>query len=218
MSETQTQPSSWRIDTWFPDLDATTLEKMKIYHDELQRASRGLTIVSSKTLGFADVIHFADSILAARLIFSDRPKLPEIYDVGSGGGFPGLVIAMLSPSTKTTIVEADPKKAEFIKHVASLCKLSNVEVVVSAVEKVPANSMSVCVSRSALSISKLILSARQKVPLGGTYYHMKGENWPAEVAAIPTQLCSVWAPALVGEYKLPLGPMKFTVVKTDKIA
>jgi len=216
LSETQTQPTSWRIDTWFPELEAPVLANMKIYHDELQRIGRSVSLVSAKTMSFADVIHFADSILASRIIFADRPNLDHIFDLGGSGGFPGLVMAMIS-KVKVTILENDPKKIEFIQHVASLCKLSNVEVMTAGIDKIPANGMKVCVSRSTASISKLILATRQKVAPGGVFYHMKGENWPAEVAAIPTQLCSVWAPALVGEYKLPLGPMKFSVVKTDKI-
>lgn len=217
MSETQIQSPNWRIETWFPNLDSTAIANMKIYHDELQKANRALNLVSAKTLAFADVIHFADSILSARMILADRPGLTEIYDLGSGNGFPGLVMAMMS-KVKVIVVFPDSKKGEFIQHVASLCKLSNVEFMNAQIEKIPQNSINVCMARGWTSISKAILVTRQKVKAGGVLYHVKGEGWPAEVAEIPTQLCSSWAPSLVGEYKLPLGPMKFSVVKTDKIA
>lgn len=220
MSETSASPSvpQWRIDTWFPDLGADVIGKLRVYHDELQKFNRTLNLVSPKTLVFADLIHFADSILASQIIMKDNPKLSAISDLGSGNGFPGLVMALLYPNVQIQLVDSDQRKCEFLKHTASSLSLGNVKVLNSTIEALPANAIQVCMCRGFASISKAILVTRKSVPKGGVFYHMKGENWSAEVGQIPTQLCSVWAPALVGEYKLPLGSFKFAVVRTDKIS
>lgn len=191
---------------------------MKIYHDELQKFNRTVNLVSAKTLPFADAIHFADSISACALIAEAETGLKTIYDLGSGNGFPGLIFAIMFPSITVRLVDADQRKCEFLKHIASTCDLKNVEVLNTQIEKLEANSVKTCMSRGFASISKAILVTRKCVPVGGAYYHLKGENWSAEVGEIPTQLCSVWSPALVGEYKLPIGSFKFAVVKTNKIA
>lgn len=212
------QGPTWRIDTWFPDLDVSIREKMRIYHDELQKFNRSLNLVSAKTLPFADAIHFADCMIASSLIVNAETGLKTIYDLGSGSGLPGLVFAIMFPSVSVKLVEMDQKKCEFLKHVASTCELKNVEVLHTQIEKLEVNSIKTCVTRGFASISKSILLTRKCVAVGGSFYHLKGEAWSAEVGEIPTQLCSVWSPALVGEYKLPIGSFKFAVVKTNKIA
>ena len=73
-------------------------------------------------------------------------------------------------------------------------------------------------ARGLSNISKSILLTRRIVPPGGSFYHLKGDSWSGEVSEIPTQLCSVWTPTLVKLYKLPIGEVKFAVIKTEKIA
>lgn len=213
----QPQGPSWRIDSWFPDLDESLRRNLKIYHDELQKFNRTVNLVSAKTLPFADVIHFADSILASHLIAKDLGSKKLIWDLGGGNGFPGLVFGLMFPSIQVRITDIDQKKIEFVKHIASICHMKNIDAVVMSLDKLEANSIETCMNRSTASISKLILATRKCVKAGGTFYHLKAENWSAEVGEIPTQLCSVWSPALVGEYKLPIGSIKFAVVKTQKI-
>lgn len=208
----------WRVEQWFPDLSGEQLDKMRKYHDELHRGNRAGNLVSAKTLPMADVIHFADSILAARMIHKDNPGMSELFDLGSGSGFPGLVFGILFPKVRVVLIESDAKRCEFLRQAVSASGLGNVTVENVAIEAVAAGRMKVAVARGLASISKVILMTRKVMPTGSALYHMKGENWSAEVGEIPTQLCSVWSPALVGEYKLPLGPMRFAVVRTDKIS
>lgn len=209
---------SWRIDEWFPDLSPEVRSRLKTYHEELVKYNRTLILISPKTVFVADALHFADSILASRIIHSSYPKIDKIYDLGSGNGFPGLVFALLFPQTQVVLVDSDIKKCEFLKHMAGVLKLSNVTVENKTVESMPDGSMQYVMARGLTTISKAILSTRKSIPRGGIYFHLKGEEWGIEVGEIPTQLCSIWSPSLVGEYKLPVGAVKFAVVKTDKIA
>lgn len=222
MSETDSPQAAptpfWRVETWFPELGESILKNLKIYHDEIIKYNRSIDLISPKTVVLADAIHFADSILAARIIYRDNPGLTEIVDIGSGNGFPGIVMGLMFPKLKVRLVESDAKRCDFMRHMVSVLKVGNVEVVHKAVEALEANSVKVCVERGFFTISKSILLTRKQVVKGGVFYHVKQDSWPAEVADIPTQLCSVWAPALVAEYKLPISPLKFAVIKTEKIA
>ncbi|WP_374076519.1 16S rRNA (guanine(527)-N(7))-methyltransferase RsmG [Bdellovibrio bacteriovorus] len=208
----------WRIDEWFPDLSPEVKSRLKTYHEELLKFNRTLNLISPKTLFVADALHFSDSILASRTIYSSNTKIDKIFDLGSGNGFPGMVFAILYPQVQVVLVEIDQKKCEFLRHLAGVLKLSNVTVENKNVDAFPDGSMQYTMARGFASISKAILITRKIVPKGGVFYHLKSEEWGIEVGEIPTQLCSIWSPSLVGEYKLPVGAVKFSVVKTDKIA
>ncbi|HRO66306.1 MAG TPA: 16S rRNA (guanine(527)-N(7))-methyltransferase RsmG [Pseudobdellovibrionaceae bacterium] len=212
------QAPQWRIDEWFQVLERQSRDKMRIFHDEIHKYNRTLNLISAKTLPFTDAIHFADSILGSQLIHQSQPDMTRIYDLGSGSGFPGLIFAILYSKVEVVLVEADQKKCEFLNHVIDQLQLKNVKVLNQQIETLEPNSVRFCMARGLSTISKSILLTRKIVPVGGVFFHFKGENWSAEVGEIPTQLCSVWMPALVGDYKLPVGPLRFGVVKTDKIA
>lgn len=208
----------WRIDEWFPDLSPDLRTRLKTYHEELIKFNRTVNLISPKTLFVADALHFADSILASQVIYKANPKIDKIFDLGSGNGFPGMVFALLYPQVQVVLIESDIKKVEFLKHLASMLRVGNCTVEHKTVESLAENSMQYVMARGFNSISKSILVARKGVAKGGAFYHLKSEEWGIEVGEIPTQLCSIWSPSLVGEYKLPIGAIKFSVVKTDKIA
>lgn len=205
----------WRIDQWFPDLPTDLRAQLKKFHEELLKFNKTVNLIGVKTIPMADAIHFADCILASRVIEKDL-KVEEIYDFGSGSGFPGVVMALMMPKKKFHLVEFDVRKAEFLKHIIAHLGMKNCDVLIRPIEALPAGSVWAGVSRDFGGISKSILLTRKIFPIGGSYYHLKGEEWATEIADIPTQLCSFWLPSLLGEYKLPVGEVRFAVVKTEK--
>jgi 16S rRNA (guanine527-N7)-methyltransferase len=208
----------WRLDAWFPEISKETHERFKKFRDELMKFNKSVNLISVKTIFHADVIHFADSIIASKIIQENNPSMTEIYDFGSGNGFPGIIFAMLYPNVKVCLVDSDQRKCEFLKSAAETLNIRNISVKFSMIEALPANSVKFAMARGLSNISKSILSSRKVVPVGGVFYHLKGDNWSGEVGEIPTQLCSVWTPSLVKGYKLPVGESKFAVIRTDKIS
>lgn len=208
----------WRIDTWFPDLSPELKSRLKAYHDELLKANRTLNLISAKTVFVADAIYFADAILCSRTVMTSHPQINKIYNLSAGSGFPGIVLALLYPKVEVVLLETDPKKCEFLNHIIATLKIKNVIVEKRSIDSLPEGSVQFAFAKGFASISKTILLCRKAVPKGGAFFHLKGEEWGIEVGQIPTQLCSIWSPSLVGEYKLPIGAIKFAVVKTDKIA
>lgn len=208
----------WRIDEWFPDLSPEVKSRLKTYHEMLIKSNRTLNLISAKTVFVADAIHFADSISASKIITKAHPQISRIFDFGSGNGFPGLVFACMNPAVQTVLVETDNKKCEFLTQVATTLNLKNVVVLNKGIESLDENSVDFAFCRGFSSIAKTILAARKCMKKGALLFHLKGEEWGIEVGEIPSQLCSIWSPSLVGEYKLPVGAMKFSVIKTEKIA
>lgn len=213
-----TTPVQWRLETWFSDLDKSVHANLKKLNEELIKANKTISLVPAKTIPFADALHFADSILASKIILSDNPQIDEIYDLGSGNGFPGLVSAILFPKIRHVLVEIDEKKCGYLRQCIKAIGLTNVKVLAVNIESMEPNSIRFGMCRGLFNISKTILMTRRSFLKEGSLYHIKSENWSMEVGEIPTQLCSVWSPALVKEYKLPVGEVRFAVVRTDKIA
>ncbi len=208
----------WRIDTWYPNLTQDVRDWLRVYFDELIKFNRTINLISPKTVVMADAIHFSDSISGGLPILAEVPKGSTIYDFGSGNGFPGLVLAIISPAHKFVLIDSDQRKCEFLKHMITRLGLTNCEVKNATLESLEANSVVYAVTRGFANISKTILLARKSFQHNGILYHFKSEQWSNEVATIPTQLCSVWAPALLQDYKLPIGPFKFAIIKTTKIS
>lgn len=206
----------WRLETWFPEIGPELQAKFKIYNDELQKQNKALNLIGVKTIPLTDLIHFGDSILASRIVMKYHPEIKEIYDFGSGNGFPGLIFAALFPNVKVNIVDADDKKIDFMKKISSLLGLKNVQFMVIMIDKLPEKSVQYAMTRGLGPVSKSILMTRRIFKQGGLFFHFKGEEWASEVAGIPTQLCSFWQPSLLADYKLPVGEVKFAVVKTIK--
>lgn len=207
----------WRIDAWFPNISEISRSKLKVFSGELVRANKLGNLVSPKTLPLADAIHFADGIVGGGIVLSQIKEDSTIFDFGSGAGFPGLVMAIVSPKHNFVLVENDLKKADFLRGIVATLGLSNVLIRNGGIEGIEAGSVQHGVVRGFANISKTILLLRRCFITGGSLFHFKGEQWSMEVGEIPTQLCSVWTPSLVAEYKLPIGPMKFAIVKSTKI-
>ena len=206
----------WRIKEWFPDLSEKTLTTLHSYFDLVVKHNKTLSLVSPKTVPVADALHFADCILGSQIVLDDSPGMKKIYDFGSGNGFPGIVFGILNPVIEVALVESDLRKVEFLKLVVSSLSVTNVSVLHATVESLPADSVKFAIVRGFGNISKTILLARKIMPKGGVLYHMKGEQWGLEITEIPTQLCSIFYPALVREYVLPSTQIRFGVVKTTK--
>jgi len=205
----------WRIPQWFPDLPQEAQANFKKYHEELIRFNKTVNLIGVKTIPVADALHFADSILAWRIIKKDL-KASEVYDFGSGNGFPGLVMAILAPEVKFHLVDVDQRKAEFLKHMISQLGLKNADVLIRQIETLPDHSIQAATCRGFAPLAKAIIAGRKLFPKDASFYHLKGEEWATEIADIPAQVCSYWQPELLGEYRLPVGEVRFAIVKTTK--
>lgn len=98
----------------FPISD-TVFGKLELYHALLLKWQKALNLVSPKTLDEVWNRHFIDSAQLAALLEGESGTL---VDVGSGAGFPGLVLAMMRPDLDVCLVESDERKCEFLRTVS----------------------------------------------------------------------------------------------------
>ncbi len=88
-----------------------TLEKLQQYHALLLKWQEKINLVSPATIPAAWDRHFIDSAQLAPLL-PDGPQI--VYDLGSGAGFAGMVLAILRPDIEMTFIESDAKKCSFL--------------------------------------------------------------------------------------------------------
>lgn len=102
------------------------LAKLHIFLQELERWNKAYGFV--KAAGQQLIIrHVLDSLSAWRKI-SALPRRAQVVDVGSGAGFPGIPLAVFLADSRFTLLEPSAKKAAFLRNVAILAHLDNVEV------------------------------------------------------------------------------------------
>lgn len=92
-----------------------TFEKLKLYQQILETWQKRLNLISSSTLPQIWERHFEDSLQLISYLPSSGGAL---VDLGSGAGFPGLVLAIARPDLKVTLIESDLKKCVFLENVS----------------------------------------------------------------------------------------------------
>jgi 16S rRNA (guanine527-N7)-methyltransferase len=108
-----------------------TAERLDRFVEHFLKWQRVVQLVAPSTLNTLWTRHIADSLQ----ILPDLEDAKEVVDVGSGGGFPGLVLSIAAPSKKFHLIESDTRKASFLREAARVSN-SSAEVYAERVESV----------------------------------------------------------------------------------
>jgi 16S rRNA (guanine527-N7)-methyltransferase len=109
----------------------------------------------------------------------------RILDVGSGGGLPGVVLAIAEPTWDVTCVDAVGKKAAFIRQVAGELALTNLHTEHARIETLRAMPFDVIIARAFASLADLTQLTRHVLAARGLWMAMKGKRPGDEIAALP---------------------------------
>ena len=121
---------SIQIDTFsrFAQVSRETIRSLNLYENMLIEANKSLNLIGNSTINQIWIRHFLDSAQVIDLIEENDKRL---IDIGSGAGFPGLVLAILAKDReipiKINLIEKSPKKVNFLKKIITELKL-NVQV------------------------------------------------------------------------------------------
>ena len=135
--------------------------------------------------------HLLDSLSAIAPLARELERMqkgfldgPTLLDVGSGGGLPGVVIAICCPHVKVTCVDAVSKKSAFVQQVAASLKLPNLKGVHSRVENLTGPFDVVC-SRAFAALPDFVSWSVNALSDAGVWMAMKGKRPTDELAALP---------------------------------
>jgi 16S rRNA (guanine527-N7)-methyltransferase len=119
------------------------------------------------------------------------PKADGIFtlaDLGSGGGLPGIPLAICRPSWQLHLMEAVQKKAVFLQHIVTKLNLDNVKVHGARIEDAApslADSISCCISRAFSDFGKFISLSEPMLKTGGLLWAMKARALEDDLKTIP---------------------------------
>jgi 16S rRNA (guanine527-N7)-methyltransferase len=129
--------------------------------------------------------HLLDSLTAvAPLTRHTQGQAIRVLDVGSGGGLPGVVLAICMPELNVTCVDTVAKKAAFVQQVAATLKLPNLRGLHARVESLTDPYTVIC-SRAFASLPDFVTWSRSALAEGGVWMAMKGKPPQDEIAALP---------------------------------
>lgn len=109
-----------------PDVSLDQLDQLYIYYEILVEESKKMNLTSITEIEDVYIKHFYDSILLSKSV---DLKNKSLADVGSGAGFPGLVLKIIEPTLNVVLIEPTTKRCNFLNFIISKLGLKNISVV-----------------------------------------------------------------------------------------
>ncbi|HEV8717405.1 MAG TPA: 16S rRNA (guanine(527)-N(7))-methyltransferase RsmG [Candidatus Binatia bacterium] len=189
------------------ELADTHLACFSLYVEEIARWSRVTNLISQIDPEIIIRKHILDSLAVSPLIPADI----RLLDLGSGAGFPGLVLAILQSSRAVVLLEARRKRVSFLKETVRRVKITNVKVYEGRAETLAKEdslrtSFAVVISRATWSLKEFLTLAHPFIADRGIALAMKGPRGEPELndlADFPQTLGFCWQGLC--EYTLPFG-------------
>ncbi len=186
-------------------LSDEVIQKEITFLDELLRWNQRINLTSIKNREEAIEKHLIDSLLLLPYL----ENAGNIIDLGSGGGLPGIPLAIASPSLQVISVDSVGKKVNFQRHIKRLLSLNNLHIVQSRAETldqgaIEPKSFDLVVARAFTALEPLLEYALPWLKPGGKVIAMKGPEGINELsAAEPIMKKYRFSDPAVFSYKLP---------------
>ncbi len=199
--------------------EAEILRRLRIYHDNLEETNKVMNLTAIS--GEEDVarLHFLDC--AALLQYADL-KGKRVIDVGTGAGFPGLVLKALCPEIELTLLDSLDKRIHFLQQSCGLMGLDDVLCLHARAEEVTPDrrgAYDVATARAVAGLNVLSELCLPYVKKGGLFLAMKGPDCAAEVKEAGKAIARLGGKVeAVKDYVIPGTEIHHAVVLIRKVA
>ena len=163
-----------------------TMRKFEKYEDMLKDSQKKFNLIGKSTVSKIWARHFYDSAFSCKFVLEiigrSKKKRFSLVDVGSGAGFPGLVIALMCQEISNvsfTLIESNKKKAFFLESIVSLLGLK-VKVLNSRVEE-QKKKFDLITARAVAPLNKLVKLVSKISKKDSILLAFKGQSWEEEV-------------------------------------
>jgi 16S rRNA (guanine527-N7)-methyltransferase len=198
------------------ELSAATLDKLGAYLDKLLVANLSFNLTTVTELNEAWMRHLFDSLTLVPAL-ADLAPGSRVVDVGSGGGLPGIPLAIALPELSFTLLEATGKKAHFLESTKTALGLDNVRVVTDRAESfgqgAGREAFDAVTARAVSRMSVLLELSLPLLRVGGDLVAIKGEQADTELAEASRAL-QILSGQVLGASRTRTG----TVVRVRKLA
>ena len=192
------------------------LGKLKIYNDFLLEYNKHTNLTAIKQKEEVYLKHFYDSLTLTKIIKLDKQTL---LDVGTGAGFPGLVLAIVYPNLKVTLIDSNNKKIKFLNICIEKLNIKNVKIINSRAEdyvRTMREHYDIVTSRAVAELKILLELNIPALKVGGIFIGMKA-NIKEELLNATTALEKLKAEIKeIIEFELPKEAGKRTLISIEK--
>ena len=163
----------------FPEaMDESKAEAMKRFFILLQETNAEMNLTRIDEEKEAVVKHFYDSLAVARLLKVSG----KVADIGSGAGFPGIVLAIAFPEAHFSLVESNGKKCRFLHQTVEALDLGNVSIINARAENLrEKETFDIAIARAVSDLRVLTELIAPLLKVGGRFVAMKGRNADEEL-------------------------------------
>jgi 16S rRNA (guanine527-N7)-methyltransferase len=169
-------------------LSAAQIQHLLAYASLIQKWNKVYNLTALRDPADMLTHHLLDSLTAIVPLHRHTQGQPvHVLDVGSGGGLPGVVLAICMPELNVSCVDTVAKKAAFVQQVAVSLKLPNLRGVHARVESLTDPYQVIC-SRAFASLPDFVTWSRSALAEGGVWMAMKGKHPQGEIDALPADV------------------------------
>jgi len=179
---------------YFPEISSDKIEKFKQLESLYIYWNQRINVISRKNINELYINHVLHSLAIAKIInFKNDTK---ILDVGTGGGFPGVPLAILFPDCNFTLVDSIAKKIHVVDSIVDSLKLDNICTSVSRVESLNTKHDFI-VSRAVTNMSKFLNLTKGRITKEGNnllsngIVYLKGGDLSEELKDIKNQIYNI---------------------------
>ena len=185
------------LKNWFPDLTEQSWQGLEQYCELLRNWNSKINLVSRKDMDRLETKHLAHCLTITKFLRL-MPKT-QVLDVGTGGGLPGIPMAICYPQAKFTLMDSIAKKVMVVEDMASKLGLSNVSVRRGRVEELPKKkTYDFVLGRAVTALPVFFGWVRDKVakgsrnsPANGILY-LKGGDYRDELKSSGLTPAKIW--------------------------
>ncbi len=176
------------VSSYFPKLTDQQLEQLSALIPLYKEWNEQINVVSRKDIDNLEERHILHSLLIAKFIRFNANA--TILDLGCGGGFPGIPLAILFPDTQFFLIDARAKKIKVVEAIAKSLGLTNISYAHGRVEEIKGVKFDFVITRAVAKLEVLmtwcrkLISKSHKHPMPNGLIALKGGDLAEEIAAL----------------------------------
>ena len=182
---------------WFPDLKQETWTKLKQYTSILREWNAKINLVSRKDTDRLEIKHLAHCLTITKFLRL-MPKA-RLLDVGTGGGLPGIPLAICYPEARFTLMDSIGKKVMVVEDMVKRLDLHNAEVIRGRVEELPKKkSYDFVIGRAVTALPTFFGWVQNKIAKGAKHspangiLYLKGGDYTQELNNSGLYPAKIW--------------------------
>ena len=189
------------------ELTSEQLDKLKKYADFLLEYNKTTNLTAIRDIEGVYLKHFFDSLIVLNNDLVDFAKVDSLADIGTGAGFPGVVLKIMFPNIKLTLLDSNNKKTTFLTKLVDILELDNVTIINDRAENFVKNNRQKFDNTIARAVSELRIISELCLPLtkiDGYFIALKG-NYVDEIKSASDTIKKLESEIIsIKETKLPI--------------